>query len=81
VVSDIKEGTYTEGVRSEVFIAVPMNNAVTANVLLSLLIPLSMMVVVIYPPKHLFLQEPHRATSQTVAFFIVTAVKTSTLFV
>jgi hypothetical protein len=29
------------------------------------------------PPKRLFLQEPHCVTSQKMAFFIVTAVKTS----
>jgi hypothetical protein len=30
-------------------------------------------------PKHWFLQEPHGVTSQKTPFFIVTAVKTSTL--
>jgi hypothetical protein len=31
------------------------------------------------PPKRRFLQEPHGATSQKTAFFIVTAVKTTDL--
>jgi hypothetical protein len=33
----------------------------------------------VVPPKHRFLQEPHRVTSQKTPFFIVTAVKISNL--
>jgi hypothetical protein len=51
---------------------------VTANVP-RLPILVTLMIEVIVPPKRRFLQEPHGIASQKIAFFIVTAVKTSSL--
>jgi hypothetical protein len=39
----------------------------------------TLMMEVIIPPKHRFLQEPHGITSQKTKFFIVTAMETSSL--
>jgi hypothetical protein len=52
---------------------------VTANVVPSSPILITLMMVVIVHLKHWFLQESHDATCQKTAFFIVTAVKTSDL--
>jgi hypothetical protein len=52
---------------------------VTASVVPSSPILVTLMKEVLVPPKHHFLQEPHGVTSQKTPFFIVTAVKTSNL--
>jgi hypothetical protein len=52
---------------------------VTANVIPSLLILVSLMMEVMVSLKHKFLQEPHGVTSHKTAFFIVTAMRTSNL--
>jgi hypothetical protein len=50
---------------------------VTANVVPSPPIVVTLMMEENVPPKHRFLQEPHGITSYKTAFVIVTAVETS----
>jgi hypothetical protein len=52
---------------------------VTASVVPSSPILVTLMQEALVPPKRLFLQEPHGVTSQKAPFFLVTAVKTSNL--
>jgi hypothetical protein len=52
---------------------------VTATVVPSLPILVTLMMERYVPPKRRLLQEPHGATSQKVQFFIVTEVKISNL--
>jgi hypothetical protein len=52
---------------------------VTAKVVPSSPILVTLMMLVLHPPKRQFLQEPHGVTSQKMAFFIVTALKTPNL--
>jgi hypothetical protein len=52
---------------------------VTANILPSSPILVTLMMRRYVPPKRRFLQEPHRVIFQKAAFFIVTAVETSNL--
>jgi hypothetical protein len=50
---------------------------ITVNVVPNSPIIVTLMMEVIFTPKHQFLQEPHGVTSQKTVFFIVTALKTS----
>jgi hypothetical protein len=56
-----------------------LRSLVTANVVPSSLILVTVMMKALVPLKRRLLQEPHGVTSQKTAFVIVTAVKTSNL--